>query len=238
MGEVYKARDERLARDVAITLLAGHPTDANRARERFKREAQALAALQNPTSARFTTTEKRPTARSSLSWSCSRVRPCSSASRTARRTSGSSSTSARSSIRPRLRSPTTSRCSSTIPAASSGWPQDSRICPTPICCDTPGCWPGPAPDIWSARGRWGERPSPPPKDAANARPRQSGATSRRGRSNCCRRIFPTSVPSLRRHSTSSSEASIPSMSVRTPMPPAERISKRSRSLRRSSTTVD
>ena len=48
MGEVYKARDERLARDVAIKLLAAHSTDSTRARERFKREAQAVAALQHP----------------------------------------------------------------------------------------------------------------------------------------------------------------------------------------------
>ena len=48
MGEVYKARDERLARDVAIKLVAAHATDSTRARERFKREAQAVAALQHP----------------------------------------------------------------------------------------------------------------------------------------------------------------------------------------------
>ena len=48
MGEVYKARDERLARDVAIKLLAAHSTDSTPARERFKREAQAVAALQHP----------------------------------------------------------------------------------------------------------------------------------------------------------------------------------------------
>src|SRR5262245_48349082 len=48
MGEVYKARDERLARDVAIKLLAAHITDSTRARERFTREAQAVAALQPP----------------------------------------------------------------------------------------------------------------------------------------------------------------------------------------------
>jgi eukaryotic-like serine/threonine-protein kinase len=48
MGQVYKARDERLARDVAIKLLAAHSTDSIRARERFTREAQAVAALQHP----------------------------------------------------------------------------------------------------------------------------------------------------------------------------------------------
>ena len=48
MGEVYQARDERLARDVAIKLLAAHFTDSTEARERFKREARAVAALQHP----------------------------------------------------------------------------------------------------------------------------------------------------------------------------------------------
>jgi serine/threonine protein kinase/tetratricopeptide (TPR) repeat protein len=48
MGEVYKARDERLARHVAIKLLAAHSTGSTRARERFTREAQAVAALQHP----------------------------------------------------------------------------------------------------------------------------------------------------------------------------------------------
>src|SRR5688572_5235323 len=48
MGQVYKARDDRLARDVAIKVLPAHSTDSIRARERFKREAQAVAALQHP----------------------------------------------------------------------------------------------------------------------------------------------------------------------------------------------
>jgi serine/threonine protein kinase len=48
MGQVYQARDERLGRDVAIKLLPPHSTDSIRARERFQREAQAVAALQHP----------------------------------------------------------------------------------------------------------------------------------------------------------------------------------------------
>src|SRR6187401_293426 len=48
MGEVYQARDQRLARDVAIKVLAAHFTDSPRARERFEREARAVAALQHP----------------------------------------------------------------------------------------------------------------------------------------------------------------------------------------------
>jgi tetratricopeptide (TPR) repeat protein len=48
MGEVYQARDERLGRDVAIKVVAGHSTEAPQARERFEREARSVAGLQHP----------------------------------------------------------------------------------------------------------------------------------------------------------------------------------------------
>ncbi|MEO7133973.1 MAG: serine/threonine-protein kinase, partial [Vicinamibacterales bacterium] len=48
MGEVYRARDERLGRDVAIKVVAGHAIDAPQARERFEREARSVAGLQHP----------------------------------------------------------------------------------------------------------------------------------------------------------------------------------------------
>src|SRR5262245_58598920 len=48
MGEVYKARDSRLNRLVALKVLpAAAAGDADR-RERFEREAQAIAALNHP----------------------------------------------------------------------------------------------------------------------------------------------------------------------------------------------
>ena len=48
MGEVYRAHDSRLNRDVAIkTLPAGFSSDSDRM-ARFQREAQALAALSHP----------------------------------------------------------------------------------------------------------------------------------------------------------------------------------------------
>ncbi len=48
MGEVYRARDDRLGRDVAIKLLpALFASDADRL-ARFKREAQVLASLNHP----------------------------------------------------------------------------------------------------------------------------------------------------------------------------------------------
>jgi RNA polymerase sigma-70 factor (ECF subfamily) len=48
MGEVYRARDARLDRDVAIKVMPEHLSDAPEARARFEREAKALAALSHP----------------------------------------------------------------------------------------------------------------------------------------------------------------------------------------------
>ncbi len=47
MGEVWRARDERLARDVAIKLLLPHPEGGDRARA-FEREARAAGTLNHP----------------------------------------------------------------------------------------------------------------------------------------------------------------------------------------------
>jgi serine/threonine-protein kinase len=48
MGEVYKARDTRLDRTVAIKVLASDIADAPDLRARFEREARAVAALDHP----------------------------------------------------------------------------------------------------------------------------------------------------------------------------------------------
>jgi dienelactone hydrolase len=45
MGEVWRARDERLARDVAIKLLLPHPTNAAERVRAFQREARAAGTL-------------------------------------------------------------------------------------------------------------------------------------------------------------------------------------------------
>ena len=45
MGEVYRARDPRLNRDVAIKVLRGVSADDAERLARFRREAQTLAAL-------------------------------------------------------------------------------------------------------------------------------------------------------------------------------------------------
>src|SRR3990170_6075317 len=48
MGEVYKARDTRLERIVAIKVLPAHPADKPDLRERFEREARTIANLNHP----------------------------------------------------------------------------------------------------------------------------------------------------------------------------------------------
>ena len=45
MGEVYKARDTRLDRIVAIKVLPAHLADKPELRERFEREARTIASL-------------------------------------------------------------------------------------------------------------------------------------------------------------------------------------------------
>ena len=48
MGEVYRARDEKLDRDVAIKVLPSHLSESPELRQRFEREAKAVAALSHP----------------------------------------------------------------------------------------------------------------------------------------------------------------------------------------------
>jgi tetratricopeptide (TPR) repeat protein len=48
MGEVYRARDTRLDREVAIKVLPPALTSSELARERFQREARTIAALHHP----------------------------------------------------------------------------------------------------------------------------------------------------------------------------------------------
>jgi serine/threonine protein kinase len=48
MGEVYRARDTRLDRPVAIKVLPAHLSASAQARERFEREAKAISSLSHP----------------------------------------------------------------------------------------------------------------------------------------------------------------------------------------------
>jgi serine/threonine protein kinase len=48
MGEVYRARDSRLGRDVAIKVLAQHLSNSPEVRARFEREARTVSSLNHP----------------------------------------------------------------------------------------------------------------------------------------------------------------------------------------------
>jgi Tol biopolymer transport system component len=48
MGEVYRARDTRLDREVAVKVLAAHLSENLELRTRFEREAKAISGLQHP----------------------------------------------------------------------------------------------------------------------------------------------------------------------------------------------
>jgi Tol biopolymer transport system component len=48
MGEVYRAKDTRLGRDVAIKILPAHLSENVEVRERFEREARAISSLNHP----------------------------------------------------------------------------------------------------------------------------------------------------------------------------------------------
>src|SRR5215831_15421652 len=48
MGEVYRARDTRLGRDVAVKVLPQHLSTNPEVRSRFEREARTVSSLNHP----------------------------------------------------------------------------------------------------------------------------------------------------------------------------------------------
>src|SRR5262245_54202177 len=48
MGEVYRARDSRLGREVAVKVLPQHLSSNPEVRSRFEREARAVSSLNHP----------------------------------------------------------------------------------------------------------------------------------------------------------------------------------------------
>src|SRR5207342_3563183 len=48
MGEVYRARDTRLERTVAIKILPSHLSSNSEAKQRFEREARTISSLNHP----------------------------------------------------------------------------------------------------------------------------------------------------------------------------------------------
>src|SRR5688572_32640467 len=48
MGEVYKARDTRLERTVAVKVLPSHLSTSAETRQRFEREAKTISSLSHP----------------------------------------------------------------------------------------------------------------------------------------------------------------------------------------------
>ncbi|HLN57688.1 MAG TPA: protein kinase, partial [Thermoanaerobaculia bacterium] len=48
MGEVYKAKDTRLERTVAIKVLPTHLSSSEEVRQRFEREAKTISQLSHP----------------------------------------------------------------------------------------------------------------------------------------------------------------------------------------------
>src|SRR5712675_410587 len=48
MGEVYRARDTRLVREVAIKVLPPHLSSNPELKQRFQREARAISSLESP----------------------------------------------------------------------------------------------------------------------------------------------------------------------------------------------
>ena len=60
MGEVFRARDTRLDRDVAVKVLPPHLSADSESRTRFEREAKTISSLNHPNISRCSMSAVRP----------------------------------------------------------------------------------------------------------------------------------------------------------------------------------
>jgi serine/threonine-protein kinase len=63
MGEVYVAEDTKLSRKVALKVLPPHMAQNDELRQRFEREAKAIAALNHPNIVTVFSVEEAPLGR-------------------------------------------------------------------------------------------------------------------------------------------------------------------------------
>ena len=74
MGEVYKAKDTRLGRDVAVKVLPATLSSSAELRQRLEREAKTISALSHPHICALLRRRQSRTAPTTWSWSISRAR--------------------------------------------------------------------------------------------------------------------------------------------------------------------
>ncbi len=72
MGEVYRAKDTKLEREVAVKILPEEMAKRPERMARFQREAKLLAALDRPHMPFMGSTSRRDSTSSSWSWSMAR----------------------------------------------------------------------------------------------------------------------------------------------------------------------
>jgi eukaryotic-like serine/threonine-protein kinase len=83
MGEVYRARDTRLGREVAVKVLPAHLSSDSSLKARFEREAKAISGLNHPKICTLHDVGSQ-TAPTTWSWNSSKANPSTIACKKAR----------------------------------------------------------------------------------------------------------------------------------------------------------